>query len=283
MKHIIKKADILIESLSYIKEFKGDVFVIKIGGENIEDKAVFDNLLNNIAFLSFVGIKVILIHGGGKFISRKMKLSGIKPKFVDGLRITCKDTILIAEDALYRLNQIIVEKLKKLGVHVVGLNPREVTVISAKKKQSQIDFGFVGDVKSINRKKLNSLLKKDSVIVISPLGQGSDLFCYNINADMVASKIATALNARKLIFMTNVDGILSKKGKHNLLSTLTEKKAYGLIKDSNITGGMIPKVESALNALENGVNKVHIINAKLKHALLFEIFTDKGIGTQIIK
>ncbi|MBM3254089.1 MAG: acetylglutamate kinase [Candidatus Omnitrophica bacterium] len=282
MREIIKKTNTLIEALPYIMAFKEKIFVIKIGGEIIENKNILENFLKDIAFLSSVGIKVILVHGGGQLISKKMRLSGIKPKFVDGLRITCKDTIVIVEDVLYRLNQIIVKKLKALEVDAVSITPRDNNTIFAKKRTSRIDLGFVGIVSSIDKKRLVKVLKRDCVLVVSPVGLGEDSLIYNINADIVASEIASALKAKKLIFMTNVDGIIYKTQKR-LLSTISEELAKQLLKNGIIDGGMIPKVEAGFNAIKNGVSKVHIINARLKHALLLEIFTNKGIGTELVK
>ncbi len=284
MKEIIKKADILIEALPYIRSFKGKIFVIKIGGENIDDKATFKNFLNDIAFLNFAGIRVVLVHGGGQLISKKMRLSGITPKFVNGLRITCKDTILIVEDALYRLNQIMVKKLKRLGVKAISLSPRDNCAVFARKKNSaRRDLGFVGEVSSIDGERISALLKKEYTIVVCPVGKGEKSFLYNINADSVASRIASGIRAKKLVLMTNVDGILYTTKKNRLLSTLSEKSAKGLLRKKIIEGGMIPKIEAALYAIKRGVEKVHIINAKTKHALLLEIFTKKGIGTEIVK
>lgn len=283
MKEIIKKADILIEALPYIRSFKGKIFVVKIGGENIDDKATFENFLNDIAFLNFAGIRVVLVHGGGQLISKKMRLSGITPKFVNGLRITCKDTILIVEDALYRLNQIMVKKLKRLGVKAISLSPRDNCAVFARKKNSVRDLGFVGDVSSIDAKRISALLKKEYTIVVCPVGKGEKSFLYNINADSVASRIASGIKAKKLVLMTNVDGILYTTKKNRLLSTVSQKSAKGLLRENVIEGGMIPKIEAALDAIKRGVEKVHIINAKTKHALLLEIFTKKGIGTEIVK
>ncbi len=283
MEKFIKKADVLIEAIPYIKAFRDRIFVIKIGGENIEKKSVFDSFLLDVAFLNFVGIKVVLIHGGGQFISKRMRLSGIKPKFIGGLRITCKDTIVIVEEALYKLNQVIVKKFRGLGVNSIGLTPREDTAVFARKKPSGLDLGFVGEVSRIDTKRLFCLLKNGCVLVVSPVGLGANSMFYNINADLVASCIASELTAEKLILMTNVDGILSGTKRNRLLPTVTEKMARRLIKNKTVDGGMIPKVEAALNALKAGVKKVHIINAQLKHALLLEIFTNKGIGTELIR
>jgi acetylglutamate kinase len=283
MKEIIKKADILIEALPYIRSFKDKIFVVKIGGENIDDKITFENFLNDVAFLNFVGIRVVLVHGGGQLISKKMRLSGITPKFVNGLRITCKDTIIIVEDALYRLNQIMVKKLKHLGVKAISLSPRDNCAVFARKKNSKTDLGFVGEVSSINRKKISALLKKEYTIVVCPVGRGKNSFLYNINADLVASKIASGIKAKKLVLMTNVDGILYTTKENRLLSTVSEKSAKGLLRENIIEGGMIPKIEAALDAIKRGVDKVHIINAKTKHALLLEIFTKRGIGTELVK
>lgn len=283
MERFIKKADVLIEAIPYIKAFRDRIFVIKIGGENIEKKSIFDSFLLDIAFLNFVGIKVILVHGGGQFISKRMKLSGIKPKFIGGLRITCKDTIVIVEEALYKLNQVIIKKFKELGVSSVGLTPRRNSAVFARKKSFRVDLGFVGEVSRIDTKRFFNLLKEGCVLVVSPVGLGADSAFYNINADLVASCIASKIRAEKLILMTNVDGILSGKKSGKLLPTVTEKTARILIKNRTIEGGMIPKVEAALNALKAGVKKVHIINAKLRHGLLLEIFTNKGIGTELVK
>lgn len=286
MKHLIRKADILIEALPYIKKFRGKTFVIKYGGKAmIGDKELKDSFVLDIVLLKFVGINPIVVHGGGPEISASMKKAGLKPKFINGLRVTDKKTMRIVNKVLAgKINKEIVDLFKKHGGKAIGLNGKIKNLILAKKHYAKdengkkADIGYVGEVSRINSKYLNSL--KDYIPVIAPIGVGKDKSIFNINADDVASAVSSAVKADKLVLLTDVDGIF--KG-NKLLATLNLEKIQKLLKNKVISGGMIPKVKACTNALKAGVKKTHIVNGNIKHSMLLEIFTNKGIGTEIVK
>lgn len=283
MERSIKKADILIEALPYIKKFRNKVFVIKYGGSILGNEKIRKSVLDDLIFLSFVGIKIVLVHGGGPNITQRLEKKGKKNLFHNGERITDKDTLKIVTDELKKLNNKIVRELSRHGVKIEGLSGSAKNLIAAKKKDSDVDLGFVGEIKSVNSKLLKDLLKKDGIVVVSPLAKGKGKIVYNINADTAAQKIASGLNAEKLVMLTNVKGITTNAAASgNLIPSLTIKEANKLIGGKIIKGGMIPKVQASIGALKSGVNKTHIIDAKLSHALLLEIFTDEGIGTEIV-
>src|SRR3989338_5146923 len=284
MEEAIKKADVLIEALPYIKEFHRKIMVIKYGGSILGEEKIRKGVLEDIVFLSYMGLCPVLVHGGGPNISERMKCAGVKSEFVDGMRVTDEKTLEIVEEELNKLNKIIVSEIKELGGKAVGFQLRKQSIILARKKQEGRDLGFVGEVESIDVKPLLHLTKDYTVCVICPIGKGQDNRTYNINADDVASSVAVSLLAEKLVILTNVRGIMrSPDDPSSLISTLTIDEAKGLIKEGAVQEGMIPKVKSAMAALEGAVKKTHIIDARIPHALLLEIFTKEGIGTEIIK
>ncbi|MFH1777935.1 MAG: acetylglutamate kinase [Candidatus Omnitrophota bacterium] len=281
MKEVIKKADVLIEALPYIKRFHNKVVVIKYGGSTMEEEEFRHGILEDIVFLSYVGLKPILVHGGGPFINQKLKERGKKIVFVDGLRYTDAETIEVVKTVLTEINESILKELVELGGRARSLSGKDF--IRAKKKAIKKDVGFVGDITSVNTILLKNLLDTSCIPVVGPLGVGVDKQIYNINADSVASELAAALSAEKLVLLTNVQGIMFDiANEDSIFSTLKIKDALDLIKKKVIQEGMIPKVKACINALKKGVNKTHIIDGRISHALLLEIFTDKGIGTEII-
>ncbi|RJP28196.1 MAG: acetylglutamate kinase [Candidatus Omnitrophota bacterium] len=283
MEEAIKKANVLIEALPYIKKFHKKIVVIKYGGSILSEEKIRRGILEDIVFLSFMGLKPVLVHGGGPNISDRIRESGKKTEFIDGMRVTDEDTLTIVEDELDKLNKMIVAEIVQIGAKAVGLNGKE-NIILAKKKKAKIDLGLVGEVAQVVTDNILDRLKSDTVVVVLPMGTGKDKKTYNINADEAASSIASALSAEKLVLLTNVKGIMrNPDDPHSFLSTLNTEEAKGLISENVINQGMIPKVQACVDALNNGVKKTHIIDARIPHGLLLEIFTDEGIGTEIVK
>ena len=283
MEDIIRKAGVLIEAIPYIHDFRRKVFVIKYGGSILDNETIRKNVLEDIVFLSFVGIRTILIHGGGPHISSRMKEAGIKSEFYDGIRITDKETLTIVSEELEKLNQRIVKEIKDLRGDVTGLKG-DANIIHVEKRKAAKDLGFVGSITSINEEALYTHLQRGHITVVSPMGISVEKQLHNINADEVASAVATSLKAEKLVLLTNVQGVMrTADDGDSLISTLTVDQIDNLIKSNVIHGGMIPKVSACIEALNGGVKKTHIIDARIQHALLLEIFTDRGIGTQILK
>lgn len=283
MEDAIKKASVLIEAIPYIHDFRRKVFVIKYGGSILDNEAIRKNVLEDIVFLSFVGIRTILIHGGGPHISTRMKEAGLKSEFHEGIRVTDQETLNIVSEELEKLNQQIVNEIKELRGDVTGLRGDE-NIIHVDKRKAEKDLGFVGTITSIDKEALHTHLKRGHITVVSPMGISVEQQSHNINADEVASAIATSLDAEKLVLLTNVQGVMrSRDDTDSLISTLTTSQINDLIKNEVIHGGMIPKVSACVEALNGGVHKAHIIDARIQHALLLEIFTDRGIGTQILK
>ncbi|HRZ40132.1 MAG TPA: acetylglutamate kinase [Candidatus Omnitrophota bacterium] len=284
METYIRKASVLVEAIPYIHQFRRKVFVIKYGGSILEDETIRKNVLEDIVFLSYVGIRTILVHGGGPHISGRLKERGIAAKFHNGIRVTDKDTLEIVEEELEKLNTRIVNEIRAAKGDVTGLKGHE-NIIHVEKKQADQDLGFVGTITKVDREAIEEHLHKGHITVLSPMGiHMEQQQPHNVNADEVASAIAGSLNAEKLVFLTNVTGVLKDANNpESLISTLTVTEVEELIRTGVISGGMIPKVNSCIEALHGGVHKTHIVNARLRHALLLEIFTDQGIGTQILK
>lgn len=285
MQDIIKKADVLIEALPYIKKFRGKTVVIKAGGSMMENKEVVAGIFQDIIFMSLVGIKPVIIHGGGPRITEKMKEAGLVPKFIDGLRVTDAKTIKIVDETLDATNKEIAGHISELGGKAKALcGKRDGIINAAKLKHKGKDIGFVGEIISINTNPIKATIRASAIPVITPVGRGKDGKAYNINADLAACDIAAALKAEKFVLITDTKGILRDESDENtLIPTLRMKEAEDLIKRGVIKSGMIPKVKAVMVALKKGVKKTHIIDGRLSHAILLEIFTDKGIGTEIIK
>jgi acetylglutamate kinase len=284
MKDAIKKSEALIEALPYIKNFFEKVVVIKYGGAAVDENGIDKSVLEDIVFMNYAGMRPILVHGGGPLISKFMKKAGIEPRFICGRRVTDKESIYIIDKALHSINQQIVKTLKGLGTKAFGLSGRENGLIKVKKLKAEVDLGFVGEVTSVDATVVKQLIEDNIIPVIYPLGTGRDRNLYNVNADDVASEIAVALKAEKFVLLTNVRGIMKDKDDPaTLYNTLKVKDVNRLIKNKTIAGGMIPKAMSCVNAINGGVKKSHILDAAIPHALLLEMFTDKGIGTEIVK
>jgi len=284
MEDAIRKADVLIEALPYIKRFHKKVIVIKYGGSILGDEKIRSGVLEDIVFLSFMGLRPILVHGGGPNISERMRSCGKKTEFVEGMRVTDEETLRLVEEELLALNELIVKELNALGAKAVGLNGKDDDLIQVEKKKTKVDIGLVGQIKGINTQLLNDELKKDKIAVVLPMGRGKDQKTYNVNADEVAASIAANIQAEKFVLLTNVKGIMRNADDiHSFISTLTVDEINGLIENKIIQQGMIPKVTACVEALNGGVKKTHIIDARTPHGLLLEIFTDQGIGTEIIK
>lgn len=283
MQEAIKKSEVLIEALPYIKGFQEKVIVIKYGGSTMIDRKKRKHVLEDIVFMRCAGMYPVIVHGGGPFINKKLKKSKIRSKFIKGFRITDEKSLHIIKDVMSRINGEIVREIKRLGGKAQGFGRRNCA-IKVKKDLRFGDIGYVGRIFSIDTKRMEEAFKKGAIPVLSPLGVGRDGNTYNVNADLVGASIAGALNAEKLALLTNVDGIMTDmKDKNSLISTLNANKVRRLLGNKKIASGMIPKVKACIAALRSGVKKVHIINGSLKHALLLEIFTDEGIGTEIIK
>lgn len=284
-------ADILIEALPYIRQFSGMTIVIKYGGAAMVDEQLKTDFARDITLLKFIGLNPVVVHGGGPQINSVLKQMGILPKFVRGMRLTDQETMDVVEMVLGgSVNKSIVGQINRQGGKAVGLSGKDGGLIQAEKMQilhqedadkppEIIDPGLVGQVTGINPEIISTLTDQGFIPIIAPVGSGESGETYNINADLVAGKIAIALGAGRLIFLTDVDGVLDPSG--SIVSSVGSDRIGKMIEDRSISGGMIPKIEYALDALENDVKKVHIINGGKQHALLLELFTDKGIGTEV--
>ncbi|MGC2424482.1 MAG: acetylglutamate kinase [Nitrospirota bacterium] len=291
MQKLIEKAEILMEALPYIKNFYGKTIVIKYGGHAMSDEALKKSFAKDVVLMKYIGINPVIVHGGGPQISQTMERMGLKPKFVAGYRVTDSETMDIVEMVLGgAINKEIVNLINSNGGRAAGLTGKDGGLIKAKKKFLKgtsaetgapeiIDAGHLGEVEAVDSAILEALDKGGFIPVIAPIGVGEKGETYNINADLVAGAVAAALSAAKLMLLTDVEGILGADGK--LISTLTKKKVAELIKKKVISGGMLPKVAACFDALGGKVGKVHVVDGRVPHALLLEIFTDKGIGTEI--
>jgi len=282
-KFLIKRAETVIEALPYLRKFHGKLFVVKYGGAAMTNPELKDKVIQDIVLLNLVGIKVILVHGGGKEINKMLEKKKIKVEFVMGFRKTGPETMKIVDRSLSRVNSEITRLIKSHGGFPIQFSGRRGALIKAKKLlvNGKVDIGYVGEVDRIKKSKILKALKKGKIPVVSSIGIGSDNKLYNINADTAASAIAKMLGADKFILMTDVEGVLNKDGK--LIPEINSESARSMIKKGVISGGMIPKVSYGLDAISSGVGRVHIIDGKLPHALLLEIFTTRGIGTMLVK
>jgi acetylglutamate kinase len=289
MKQMIEKASVLIEALPYIQKFRGDTIVVKFGGSIMESEVGYRNILRDIAFMECVGLRPVVVHGGGKAVSKKMREARIQPNFLQGLRVTDDQTIQVVESVLNgEVNPHLVEILDNCGGKARGIHGEDI--ITVKKHTgidpqtgNELDWGYVGKVINVDIEPVKAFLNSNIVPVITPLGRGEEGHLYNVNADDVANAIACALHARKLVFLSDVPGLLQNtEDPSTLISTLTLNEVNDLISRGIISGGMLPKIGGAVEALQAGVSKVHIIDSSLPHSLLLELFTDKGVGTEIV-
>ena len=297
IKELIGKADVLIESLPYIKTFNSKTFVIKYGGSAMLDEELKKNIIHDIILLKYIGINPVIVHGGGPAVTSYMEKLGVKSEFVNGLRITDKKTMEVVQMVLVGIiNQEIVSLLNKYGGKGIGLTGKDANLILARKhlpvtqynsegkSEDSVDLGFVGEVEKIQPEIVEYLCKDGCIPVISPIGMGLDGESYNINADVVAGEMAQALKAEKLIMLTDVEGIYEvPDNSATKITSLAVSKATQMISNGQIKGGMIPKVKACINAISDGVKRTHIIDGREKHSILLEIFTDKGIGTMVVK
>ena len=282
MEDSIRKADILIEARPYIQAFRGKVVVAKYGGSAIDNPSALRSILQDLVFLSAVGIRAVLVHGGGPSITRKLAQAGKNTQFIDGMRVTDRATMRVVKESLEEVNQRLVQEIEGLGGHAMGLASRQgALVVEPHPRSAQL--GYVGSVTTVKPAPVRQVFLRHGIPVIAPIGvRGREL--YNVNADSVACEVAVHLKAEKLVLLTNVRGILRQSGDAtSLISHLSIAEAKLLIERQVIQEGMIPKVKACVEALRRGVKKTHIIEAAIPHAMLLEIFTNKGIGTEIVR
>ena len=285
MQKYYKKAEVLIEALPYIQKFNRKVIVVKYGGSAMSDEGLKKNVIKDVTLLKLVGFKPIVVHGGGKDISAWVEKVGKEAQFINGLRVTDEETMEIAEMVLGKVNKSLVAMVQELGVKAVGISGKDGGLLKVEKKYSDgKDIGYVGNITQVNTKILEDLLENDFLPIVSPIGLDDNFDTYNINADDAACAIAKAMHADKLAFLTDIEGVYKDpEDKSTFISRLTVTQANGLIKEGYIGGGMLPKLNNCTDAIENGVNRVHILDGRKPHTLLLEIFTNKGIGTMFFR
>ena len=285
MNELLKKAEVLIEALPYIQNFNRRIIVVKYGGSAMTNPELQRNVIKDVTLLKLVGFKPIIVHGGGKEISRWISKVGKEPEFVNGLRVTDEETMEIAEMVLNRVNKSLVAMVEELGVSAAGVSGKDGKMLHVEKKYADgKDIGFVGEIKEVNAKILFDLLEKDFLPIVAPIGFDDDFNTYNINADDAACAIAKAVGAEKLAFLTDIEGLYKDiNDKDSFISRITATQAEELINSGCIGGGMLPKLNNCTDAVKEGVNKVHILDGRIPHCLLLEIFTHEGIGTAIVK
>ena len=284
MQEVMEKAQVLIEALPYIQRFNRKIIVVKYGGSAMIDEELKKHVIQDVTLLKLVGFKPIIVHGGGKEISRWVEKTGMQPEFVNGLRKTDAATMEIAEMVLNKVNKSLVQMVEELGVNAVGISGKDGGLLCVEKKYSDgQDIGYVGEITEVNPKILEDLLERDFLPIVCPIGMDANYETYNINADDAACAIAQAVQAEKLAFLTDIEGVYKDPAdKSTLISELTVSEARELIADGFIGGGMLPKLNNCMEAIEKGVSRVHILDGRIAHCLLLEIFTNKGIGTAIL-
>ena len=284
MQQYLDKAQVLIEALPYIQRFNRKIIVVKYGGSAMVDEDLKKRVIEDVTLLKLVGFKPIIVHGGGKEISRWVGKVGMEPRFINGLRVTDADTMEIAEMVLGKVNKSLVQLVESLGVRAIGISGKDGALLKVEKKYSDgKDIGYVGEIKEVNAPILYDLLEKDFLPIVCPVGLDDDYNTYNINADDAACSIARAVKAEKLAFLTDIEGVYKDPGDpKTLISELRVDEARKLMEDGYIGGGMLPKLTNCIDAIENGVSRVHILDGRIPHCLLLEIFTNKGIGTAIL-
>ncbi len=284
MQKYLDKAEVLIEALPYIQRFNRRIIVVKYGGSAMVDEELKRQVIQDVTLLKLVGFKPIIVHGGGKEISRWVGKVGMEPRFVNGLRVTDEDTMELAEMVLGKVNKSLVQLVESLGVRAIGVSGKDGKLLSVNKKYADgEDIGYVGEVKQVDASILYDLLEKDFLPIVCPVGLDDDYNTYNINADDAACAIARAMRAEKLAFLTDIEGVYKDpKDPSTLISELSVSEAHELMEEGFIGGGMLPKLHNCIDAIEHGVSRVHILDGRIAHCLLLEIFTNKGIGTAII-
>lgn len=289
MEKVIEKANILIEALPYIQKFNGKTVVVKYGGNAMINDELKEHVMEDITLLKYIGINPVVVHGGGPDISSALNTFGIESKFVNGLRVTDAETMRVAQMVLIgKTNKEIVSRIGTKGGNAIGISGIDGGLIECKKCYTTVDgektdIGFVGDIVSINGKVLSDLTRQGYIPVVAPIGVDKEGNSYNINADTVAGAVAEALEAEKLMLLTDIEGIKESVDSPEALSRLSRREICKMIEDKKIVGGMIPKVKGAMQAIEAGVTSVHIVDGRIPHCLLLEIFTDHGIGTMITR
>ncbi len=286
----IGKADVLVEAMPYIQKFRNAIVVVKFGGSSMENPDLVRSTMRDIVLMECIGMRPVVVHGGGKAISAELKRQNIPVKFINGLRYTCERTIKVVDDVLHNeVNHNLVDLGLAAGGNTVKLSGKDILVaekiLSVNPETGEkSDVGFVGDVVRVNSAIILNLLEEGKIPVITPLGTGKDGKIYNINADVAACKVAEALRARKLVFMSDVPGVMrDPSDESTVIPTIRTDEIPGLISEKVLSGGMLPKIASCVHALESGINKVHMIDGRQRHSLLLELFTDHGVGTQIIR
>ena len=281
---IMQKAEVLIEALPYIQRFNRKIIVVKYGGSAMLDEELKKRVIQDVVLLKLTGFKPIIVHGGGKEISKWVGKVGMEPEFVNGLRVTDEATMELAEMVLGKVNKSLVQLVESLGVRAIGISGKDGKLLTVEKKYADgEDIGFVGDIKKVNGDILYDLLEKDFLPIVCPVGLDDEYQTYNINADDAACAIARAMKAEKLAFLTDIEGVYKDPDDpETLISELRVSEAEELMEQGYIGGGMLPKLQNCIDAIENGVSRVHILDGRIPHCLLLEIFTNKGIGTAIL-
>jgi len=284
MEKVLHKAEVLIEALPYIQKFNRKIIVVKYGGSAMSNEELQKNVIKDVTLLKLVGFKPIIVHGGGKEISRWVGKVGKEAKFVNGLRVTDEETMEIAEMVLNKVNKSLVTMVEELGVKAVGISGKDGGLLQVEKKYSNgEDIGFVGEITKVDPQILFDMLDNDYLPIVAPIGLDDQCQTYNINADDAACAIAKAVNAEKLAFLTDIEGLYKDiNDKSSFISRLSATEAEELINGGFIGGGMLPKLNNCTSAIRNGVNRVHILDGRIPHCLLLEIFTNQGIGTAIV-
>lgn len=284
MQQYLDKAQVLIEALPYIQRFNRKIIVVKYGGSAMVDETLKERVIQDVTLLKLVGFKPIIVHGGGKEISKWVGKVGMEPEFVNGLRVTDEATMELAEMVLGKVNKSLVQLVESLGVRAIGISGKDGKLLTVEKKYADgEDIGFVGDIKKVNGDILYDLLEKDFLPIVCPVGLDDEYQTYNINADDAACAIARAMKAEKLAFLTDIEGVYKDPDDpETLISELRVSEAEELMEQGYIGGGMLPKLQNCIDAIENGVSRVHILDGRIPHCLLLEIFTNKGIGTAIL-
>lgn len=284
MEKVLRKAEVLIEALPYIQKFNRKIIVVKYGGSAMSNEELQRNVIQDVTLLKLVGFKPIIVHGGGKEISRWVEKVGKEAQFINGLRVTDAETMEIAEMVLSKVNKRLVTMVQELGVNAVGVSGKDGGLLTVEKKYSNgQDIGFVGEITDVNPKVLYDMLEKDFLPIVAPIGLDKDFNTYNINADDAACAIAKAVGADKLVFLTDIEGLYKDiNDPESFISRLSATEADDLINGGFIGGGMLPKLNNCTSAIKNGVNRVHILDGRIPHCLLLEIFTNQGVGTAIV-
>ena len=285
MQKYLDKAEVLIEALPYIQRFNRKIIVVKYGGSAMLDEELKRRVIQDVTLLKLVGFKPIIVHGGGKEINHMLNRLGIESQFKNGLRVTDAETMEVAEMVLGKVNKSLVQLVESLGVRAIGVSGKDGALLKVKKKYANgEDIGFVGEITEVNGQVLLDLLEKDYLPIVCPVGLDDEYNTYNINADDAACAIAQAMKVEKLAFLTDIEGVYKDpKDPSTLISELAVSEAKALMAEGYIGGGMLPKLQNCIDAIESGVSRVHILDGRIPHCLLLEIFTNKGIGTAILK